>query len=297
VRSGGGAKGFAHVGVLKALAHMGVPEPSLVVGTSMGAIVGGIYASGMSIADLIAFTESEFEITSYLDNIAFKINGPVGRVLQAGQLLGNLATRPALDPGVKLLALFQKLTKNKNIENFPIPFRCNAVDLVRGKEIVFDTGSAAEAIRASMSLPVFFEPFVIGKMLLVDGGFIDNMPVRVAREMGFTRILAVDVGGFKILPASQFTTAPAIVYRCLEVALNTMVREKKDYKPSLVLTAGDRATPLEFNRKTEFIHLGETTVERNKKALEAFFGVGPAAFMARRRSGEEGEGEAEKETS
>jgi hypothetical protein len=95
----------------------------------------------------------------------------------------------------------------------------------------------------------------------------------------------VDVGGFKTLSAAQLRTAPAIVYRCLEVALNTMVREKIDYKPSLVLTAGNRATPLEFNRKMEFIRLGETTVARNKKALEAFFGTGPAAFIARRRAG------------
>jgi NTE family protein len=282
VLSGGGAKGFAHVGVLKTLSAMGVSAPSLVVGTSMGAIVGGAYASGMSVADIVAFTENEFEITDYLDNFAFKINGKVGRVLQAGQLLGNLATRPALDPGVHLLALFQRLTGDKNIEDFKIPFRCNAVDLITGKEIVFGTGNAAEAIRASMSFPVFFEPLEMGKMLLVDGGFADNMPVRIAREMGFTRILAVDVGGFKTLPASEFTAAPAIVYRCLEIALNTMVQEKKDYKPSLVLTAGNRATPLDFNRKLELISLGETTVERNKKALETFFGKGPGAFIARR---------------
>ena len=282
VLSGGGAKGFAHVGFLKALREMDVPEPSLVAGTAMGAIVGGVYASGMSVAELADFAENHFEITDYLDSFAFKINGPVGRFLQAGQLLGSLAAKPALDGGAQLLALFRQLTGNRNIEDFRIPFRCNAADLVAGKEIVFDTGNAALAIRASMSFPVFFEPVRIGKMLLVDGGFVDNMPIHIARDLGYTRILAVDVGGFRTLPASEFAAAPRIVYRCLEIALNAMNRRGYGTQGSLVIAAGNRATPLDFNRKMEFIRLGEEAAKRERKALNAFFGVGPTAFFMRR---------------
>ncbi|MDR1908933.1 MAG: patatin-like phospholipase family protein, partial [Spirochaetaceae bacterium] len=227
VLSGGGAKGFAHVGVLKALSGMGFPEPSLVVGTSMGAIIGGIYASGMAAEELARIAETRFNITDYLDSFAFKINGPVGRVFQAGQLLGSVVTKPALDPGSKLLALFRELTGDKSFGELKIPFRCNAVDLISGREVVFGEGKVAEAIRASMSFPIFFEPFRTEKMLLVDGGFVDNMPVHIAREMGFRRVLAVDVGAFRTLPASEFVTAPQIVYRCLEISLNSLARSRQ----------------------------------------------------------------------
>jgi NTE family protein len=284
VLSGGGAKGFAHVGVLKALSALDVPEPSLVVGTSMGAIIGGLYASGMDTAKIVDFAENRFEITDYLDSFAFRISGPVGRVLQAGQALGNLAAKPALDSGNELLVLFKNLTGDKNIEDFKIPFRCNAVDLVSGKEIVFSSGPGAVAIRASMSFPVFFAPVPLGKMLLVDGGFIDNMPVHIAREAGYSRILAVDVGGFHTRPSREFSAATKIVYRCLEIALNTLTRERRDFGPVLVIRAGNRATPLDFSRKLELIKLGETTVANEKEALEAFFGSGPGAFFARRKN-------------
>ena len=184
VLSGGGAKGFAHVGVLKALAKMGVPEPSLVVGTSMGAIIGGIYASGMSPAEMNRFILDEFDITHYLDSYVFKLNGPVGRILQAGQLLGALTGKPGIDSGKAVLALLKDLSGNKRFDATRIPFRCNAVDLISGKEVVFSSGNVATAIRASMSFPVFFEPLLMGKRYLVDGGLVDNMPVHIARAEG-----------------------------------------------------------------------------------------------------------------
>ncbi|MDR0630206.1 MAG: patatin-like phospholipase family protein [Treponema sp.] len=160
VLSGGGAKGLAHVGILKALADRGFPEPSLVVGTSMGAIVGGLYACGISPAELIRFMLEKFDITTYLDSFVFKLNGPVGKVFQTGQMLGNFATRRGVDSGQGLLKLFEELTQGKTFAETKIPFRCNAVDLVSGKELVFSSGSVARAIRASMSFPAFFNPWL-----------------------------------------------------------------------------------------------------------------------------------------
>jgi hypothetical protein len=81
----------------------------------------------------------------------------------------------------------------------------------------------------------------------------------------------VDVGAFRTLPASEFVTAPQIVYRCLEISLNSLARSRQDFKPSLLINAGSRSTPLDFNRKLELIKLGEEAVERNRKALKAFF--------------------------
>jgi NTE family protein len=283
VLSGGGAKGLAHVGFLRALFRLGYPEPSLVAGTSMGAVVGGVYASGMPIEELVRFTEDEFDIARYLDSFVFKLTGPVGKLLQAGQLLGNIVAKPGVDSGRELLALIKNLTKNKSFEEAHIPFRCNAVDLVNGREVVFNSGNMAEAIRASMGVPVFFEPVLKDGMCLVDGGLADNMPVHIAGELGFKRILAVDVGGFKNQDAVEFVSTPKIVYRCFEIILHRLHRQEQKCRADLVITASGSATPLSFNRKQELVRLGEQAVEDNEKALAAFFGSGLRSYFVRKR--------------
>jgi NTE family protein len=282
ILSGGGAKGLAHVGVLNALAEMGAPEPSLVVGTSMGAIVGGLYACGMSPAELTRFLMEEFDITEHLDSFVFKINGPVGKVFQTGQILGSIATGAGIDSGHRILELFEELTGGKTFAETRIPFRCNAVDLAEGRELVFRSGSVARAMRASMSFPAFFEPLVEGDRCLVDGGLANNMPVYIAREEGFSRILAVDLGNFSARPAADFKTGPQIVYRSLEVVLN-MMRRKGEVKADLTVHASNAITVLEFSRKKELVALGERAIRENKKAVEAFFGGGIGAWIARKR--------------
>ncbi|MDR1128558.1 MAG: patatin-like phospholipase family protein [Treponema sp.] len=283
VLSGGGAKGLAHVGFLKGLSRLGYPEPSLVAGTSMGAIVGGVYASGMPVEEIARFAEDDFDITRYLDSFVFKLGGPVGKFLQAGQLLGNLVAKPGVDSGKELLALLRRLTNDRTFEEARIPFRCNAVDLVNGREVVFDSGNMAAAIRASMGMPVFFEPVLAGGMCLVDGGLADNMPVRIAGEMGFRRILAVDVGEFRNRKAADFVSAPKILYRCLEIVLRRLHRRKQEYCADLVIAASGGASLLSFSRKRELIDLGEQAVKDNEKALAAFFGSGPRAWFARKQ--------------
>jgi NTE family protein len=283
VLSGGGAKGFAHVGVLKAFAEMGFPEPSLVVGTSMGAIVGGLYASGMTPGDLYRFVREEFDIAKYLDSFVFKLSGPVGKVLQAGQFLGSLTVSPGIDSGERILSLLEELSRGKTFERLRIPFRCNAVDLTTGKEVVFRSGSVARAIRASISFPIFFEPHQEGGMCLVDGGIVNNMPVGIPREEGYKRILAVDVGAFRLIPGSNFKTGYKIVYRSLEVLLNR-IRERRYFeKPELLIYASDDATPFSFFRKNELLDLGERVVRENERAVTAFFSCGLDALAIRRR--------------
>ncbi|MDR2740929.1 MAG: patatin-like phospholipase family protein [Treponema sp.] len=283
VLSGGGAKGLAHIGIIKALMEKGYPEPSLIVGTSMGAIVGGLYASGMGIQEMARFVLEEFDITQYLDSFVFKLNGPVGKILQAGQIVGTLTGKPGMDSGNHALALIERLAGCKNFEETRIPFRCNAVDIVSGEEVVFRSGNLARAIRASMSFPLFFEPLTEGEMSLVDGGLADNMPVRIAGEEGFRHILAVEVGAFKTRPIRDFDTAPKVVYRSLEVVLNLIRSQAGKDHPALVIKAAhDNATPLSFEKKWELVALGEQAVRENEKALAVFFGSGLRASMARR---------------
>ena len=278
VLSGGGAKGISHVGVLKALEDMGVPKPSLVVGTSMGAIVGGLYACGMSAKDMARFIIDELAITEYLDSFVFRLEGPLGRIFQAGQILGSLATRPGIDPGQKILRLFERLTGEKTFAETEIPFRCNAVDLVSGQEIIFSSGSVARAMRASMSFPVFFEPLWEGPLCLVDGGLADNMPVDIARlyrrslKRGerFNRILAVNVERFDPLPPGELKNGPQIAFRSMETAL-LRLKERRRSEADLTICAVDDTTPFSFFRGRKLIALGEKAVEKSEKALKAFF--------------------------
>jgi NTE family protein len=282
VLAGGGARGIAHVGVLKALLEMGIPEPSLVVGTSMGAIIGGLYACGMSPGDLSRFIIDDFDITKYLDSFAFKMSGAMGKVFQTGQILGNVATRPGIDSGQRVLKLLEELSGGKTFAETRIPFRCNAADLVSGKEVVFSSGSVARAIRASMSFPGFFEPYWMGELCLADGGLCDNMPVSIARKEGFKRILAVDVGILQPASTADLKTFSKVVYRSIEMMLD-MAEKKRRPKAALTLRAANGAVPFDFSRKRELIDLGEQAVKVSKKTLLPFFSGGIAAYAARRR--------------
>jgi NTE family protein len=282
VLAGGGSRGIAHVGVLNVLQEMGLPEPSLVVGTSMGAIIGGLYACGMNPGEMKRFFINEFDIARYLDSFAFKISGVLGKVFQTGQILGNAITRTGIDSGQLVLSLLEKLSGGKTFAETRIPFRCNAVDLAGGKEVVFKSGSVARAIRASMSFPGIFEPLVEGGLCLADGGLVDNMPVRIAREEGFRRILAVNVQSVTPVSPVELQTFSKILYRSMKILLNV---GDKNFRPPATLTihASDGTAPFDFSPKRELIELGERAVRENKDAVLPFFCGGIGAYAGRKR--------------
>ena len=270
VLSGGGARGLSHIGLLKGLEEAGFPKPSLVAGTSIGAIVGGLYACGMSPVEMERFVLEEFDITDYLDSIVFKINGPFGRVIQTGQSLASLAGRPGIDTGQRVLKLLERLTRKKRFSDTKIAFRCNAVDLFSGKEVIFSSGSVAKAMRASMSLPVFFEPYMDKGMCLVDGGLLDNMPVAIARKEGHAKVLAVNVNSFAPSSHERLRNGPQVIYRSIECVLHAQDTEKKE-PADLTLDINVSAAIFSFFRQKELIELGERVVVENMMALEDFF--------------------------
>jgi len=271
VLSGGGARGLAHIGLLKGLENASFPKPSLLVGTSMGAIVGGLYACGMRPAELESFAIAEFEIADYLDSFVFRISGPVGKVIQTGQALASLAGRPGIDPGQRVLQLLERLTLKKKFNETEIPFRCNAVDLIKGKEVVFSAGSVAKAMRASMSLPVLFEPFIYDGMCLVDGGLLDNMPVAIARKEGYEKILAVNVNIFANSTINELKNGPEIIFRSIECALHAQDLNKPS--ADLTLNISVETDLFSFFKQKELISIGEQAVIKNHGALEKFFEV------------------------
>ena len=204
VLSGGGARGGAHIGVLKALEELRVPIDRI-AGTSIGAIVGGFYVSGMSVADLEQLVESLEWETAFLnvtprqlksfrrkrDDDSFLVNQkpglndgefelPVGLV--QGQVIDMIISRETL-----------RASQIQDFDQLAIPFRAVAGDLVTGEAVVLGSGSLARAIRASMSIPAAMSPIEIDGRLLVDGGIAKNLPVDVVREMGSDYVIAVDI--------------------------------------------------------------------------------------------------------
>jgi NTE family protein len=270
VLSGGGARGLAHIGVLKALERRGVPRPSFIAGTSMGAILGAMYANGWDAAGLESYA-LRFELGDYLDNPAFKLpDKRISRFVQAGSALGSLIRGHSLDSGAKALAEFERLFGDTVIEDLPVPFACVAADLATGRAVQQDKGSVAEALRASMSFPGVFEPVKRGSALLVDGGILDNLPCDVAVQRGFTRILASDVSPFQRAEPSHLSNSMAVLYRCFDVAAESAQKAHAG-RADLTITSYDGRSPFQFENIPSLIQLGERSAEAVGAGLDRFF--------------------------
>lgn len=211
VLSGGSAHGFAHVGVLLVLEELRVPV-DVVAGTSMGSVVGGLYASGMSPAemqDLLLTTDWEdlLDDRPSRDRLSYrrKQDDVLNYVdLEMGLTRKGISFPSGLIAGQKLGFLLKALTLGtvgtESFDELPIPFRCVATDIATGEKVVLSGGSLAEAIRASVSIPGVFSPVPRGDRLLVDGGLVENLPVSEAVEMGADVVIAVDVSSDKFDP-------------------------------------------------------------------------------------------------
>ncbi|MDH3840140.1 MAG: patatin-like phospholipase family protein, partial [Chromatiales bacterium] len=204
VLSGGGARGAAHVGVLKVLEEMRVPV-DCIAATSFGAIVGGLYSSGMPVAQ-IEKTLAEIDWSAVFDDRLDRDNRPYRRKRdddlwlvkgRVGVRDGELRFPTGLIQGQKIRGILSRFTMPvagvRDFDQLPIPFRAVATDIVSGEEAVLGGGVLADAIHASMAIPAIFAPVEIDGRLLVDGGVSNNLPVTVARAMGAEIIIAVDI--------------------------------------------------------------------------------------------------------
>ena len=203
VLSGGGARGLAHVGVLEVLEELRIPV-DVIAGTSMGAIVGGLYASGLPSDSLRALVEEiDWERllsdTPPRSSLAFHRRAEERRYpveLEIGITANGLALPSGLIAGQDMgLLLRRRSLPVAAVEDFsrlPIPFGTVATDIETGERVVLDRGDLVEAMRASMAIPVVFSPVERDGRILVDGGLVDNMPVELARAMGADVVIAVD---------------------------------------------------------------------------------------------------------
>ncbi|MFL9814752.1 patatin-like phospholipase family protein [Stutzerimonas sp. VN223-3] len=206
VLSGGAARGLAHIGVLKALEEHGV-QIDAIAGTSMGAVIGGLYAAGYSVEELEKLALS-LDWQQVLSDDPPRQDVPFRRKQDDRDFLvkrklsfrddGSLGLPLGVIQGQNLALLLERLlvhtSDTRDFDRLPIPFRAVATDIANDKKVIFRSGHLPQAIRASMSIPAVFAPVEIEGRLLVDGGMVDNIPMDVARDMGVDRLIVVDIG-------------------------------------------------------------------------------------------------------
>lgn len=206
VLSGGGAKGVAHISALRAIEEAGLPI-DIITGTSMGSLIGGLYAVGWStdeLDSLVRHQDWSFILTDRVKPEDLDIDArrlintyPLWHAFTSGK--GNRNSGAGFIRGLNLDILFDKLLEGYldsiDFNNLPIPFACVATDIITNTEIDFHSGYLKEAMRASMSIPGVFSPVRKGDMLLVDGGMRNNYPADIARQMGADIIIGVTVQG------------------------------------------------------------------------------------------------------
>ena len=235
VLSGGAARGLAHVGVLKALEEQGI-RVDAIAGTSMGAVIGGLYASGYKIDELEKLAlgidwQEALSDDPPREDIPFRRKQDDRDFLVKQKLSfrddGSLGLPLGVIQGQNLSLLLESLLAHssdiRDFDKLPIPFRAVATDIVNGDKVVFRKGHLPQVIRASMSIPAVFAPVEINGQLLVDGGMVDNIPVDVAREMGVDRVIVVDIGT-PLRPRKQLTT----VFDILNQSTTLMTRSNSE---------------------------------------------------------------------
>ena len=227
VLSGGGAKGMAHIGVLKVLEKAGIPV-DIVTGTSIGSNVGGLYAIGYNAHSLDSMVRTQDWTYVITDKEDLRNQSLLDRkklntyLFTTGMTLGKRDQGAGgLIRGKNLAELFQKLfvgyTDSLDFtSDLKIPFACVATNIMDNSEVVFHSGRLPQAIRASMSIPAAFSPVRLGDMVLVDGGLKNNYPVDVAREMGAEVVIGVTLNG-KPKTAEDITGTMKIVGQIIDV--------------------------------------------------------------------------------
>jgi NTE family protein len=303
VLSGGGARGMAHIGVLKVLEDLKIPI-DCIAGTSMGAIVGGLYASGMTAAEIEATIRSVDWQEAFRDapprrDLAFRRKQDDRNFLvrlPLGLKHGKILLPKGFIQGQKLQETLRQLTlpfsNSTNFDLLPTPFRAVATDLETGNAVILDRGDLSIAMRASMSAPGVFAPVELNGQLLVDGGLAENLPVNVARAMHPDLLIVSDVS-FPLQPRVALDSALSISNQMLAI----LVRKDSDLQrrslsPQDVLIEPDLGTAAstDFSAPAAIVDRGQNAARSAVPRLSAY-SVGDDAYheyLARRAQREPG---------
>ncbi|MBU8907131.1 patatin-like phospholipase family protein [Desertibacillus haloalkaliphilus] len=239
----GGVRGFAHIGVIKALADAKIPI-DYIAGSSMGALIGSLYGVGHTPEDLRKFA-TLFRRKYYVDFTVPKMGFVSGK---------------------KVKELIHLLSKGKQLQDLSPPVAVVATDLMKGERVVFNEGNLAVATRASISIPGIFVPEKVDGRLLVDGGVIDRVPVTVVKEMGADVTIAVDVSFFNVEP--EITSIYDVILQSMDIMEREMVRHREIDSDVMIRPIGYQQSSINFTNVETFIDLGEEETKKKIKDIE-----------------------------
>ena len=300
VLAGGGARGFSHIGVIKVLEEARIPV-DYITGTSMGSIIGGLYASGMSPEEMNTVLRRIDWVTVLSEkpdrqSISFRRKEDDRLALfpfEIGIGPDGMSLKPGIFSGSKVEYAFRvfllDLGELESFDDLRIPFRAIGTDLATGEAVVLDHGDLPRAMRASMAIPGVFTPVVIDGRTLIDGGLADNMPVGVAKDLGAQRIIAVDVGTPPHKDVSKLT-AFGVVSQTIDILSENSVEAQRALleEGDLLITPdlGDLGAA-GFDRFDEAVAAGEAAARAALPRLLAFSVSEEeyAAFLLRQRRG------------
>jgi NTE family protein len=243
VLGGGAARGFAHVGVIRALEQEKIPI-DMIVGTSVGSLIGAIYANDRNSFDLewTAFSLGKDDLFDY---------GIFSAITGMGVAKGD-----------KLEEFVRTKIPTANIEDLKLPFAAVATDLNRGKRVVLDKGPVAKAVRASSAVPGVFNPVDYQGKLLVDGGVMDNIPISVAREKGADIVIAVDIS--ENVANFNITNIVDVVLQAVNIMFSENTKYKKKDADVLITPSVGDVGMLDFTQKKRCMQAG---IEATQKAM------------------------------
>ena len=266
VLSGGGAKGLAHIGILKSMEEAGI-TPDIITGTSMGSIIGGLYSIGYSADEIKEFALSaDWDLLlsnkTLLDEVVYEEKDYYGRYLYE---IGIRGIKPELPKGLiegqKLSNLLSSLTwpvhDITDFSRLPIPFACVAADIETGLKVILNKGSLARSLRASMAIPSVFTPVEIDGKYLVDGGMVHNFPVEENLEMGADYIIGVFVGN-QLLTRDEMNSPLSVLTQSAFIHSSFDTRVQKELVDMYIEPDMGTYGPGNFSDAAAIIEIGET---------------------------------------
>lgn len=268
--SGGGARGAAHVGVLKVLEELQIPV-DYIAGTSMGAVIGGLYASGMNSAEIEHQLNTIDWSTVFDDKPArpdrsqrrknddrlYLVDGKIG-INDAGLNLPKSAVE-GQKFNLILKSLTLPVTDVDNFDELPIPFRAVAMDITTGDEVVLGEGDLATAMHASMAIPAIFSPIKLDGKILVDGGAANNLPISVVRDMGADIVIAIDIST-PLLEQEDLDRPLAVIAQLTGLLTRRNVEDQLQTLTDddvLIIPTLEEVGSMSFDRVAEAIQQGE----------------------------------------
>lgn len=277
VLGGGAARGLAHLGVLKVLERSGIPI-DMIVGTSMGALVGAMYGIrgkiNKMLPDVTRFLNSEEFAQSKIHSLRRGEEEDIGlfdqfsKYLKRAQVVSSTVTRKAYISDEEIWDFFSHFVDDRDIKELKIPFYAVATDLLTGEEIIINSGPVIEAVVASSAIPGAFPPVMIGERACIDGGIVNMVPVTVAIRMGADFVIAINVS-HELPRPSEYKRALEIYFRAHEITKKALIAHQIQFADIILTPNVGEIHWADFTKSNELIEAGEKIAREKEPAIWA----------------------------